>query len=185
MPRKIIRKESETFSDSTTGKTFAKYEKSLVSIPQEPAYVKLYLDAVLYLSDVPEGITAVLYAILPYVPYADNPNQIFSLPKPIKKQIADRIGRSERYVKDAIISLVKGRVLIHDDSSPRSTCYSMNPYIFARGNWKDIEELRLHVNFNAHGKTFWTEVKNADGSISSSEPRSALELLIQKAKATD
>lgn len=164
MAKKIIHSTKETLKIGATGETLEKVKKSVYKIPQEPSYVKLYLGAIPYLCDLQERHSAVLMAILRRMPFADSPNQHISLSKLIKHEIAQEIGKSDSYVAHAISDLAKGRVLIHNDGSPRSTCYRVNPHIIARGEWKDIEELRLHVSFNAEGKTFWSEVRNCDGA---------------------
>lgn len=157
--RKVIESVEEALTDNTSGEILAKTKKVIYRVSQEPAYVKLYFNTIMYICDLQERHTSVLLAILKRMPFADNVCQQISLTKGIKQDIAKEIEKTESYVSHAISDLAKGKILIHNDSSKRSTCYQVNPHIFARGDWKDIEELQLHVKFNAEGKTFWSEVK--------------------------
>lgn len=132
-----------------------------IGIPQEPPFVKLYLDTVMYVSDLQERHTSVLTAILHFAPFADEEHQFIILNRGIKLRIAEIIGKTENYVSHTIMELARGRILLHDDRSPRSSSYQINPHIIARGDWKSIEKLRLHIDFSADGKTFWSEIKTA------------------------
>ncbi len=155
--RRII--EAKEISVVNDGEFVMEEASRTYRVPQEPPYVKLYLDTIMYISDLQERHGKVFSAILRRMPFADSASQLISLTKGIKLEIAREIDRSESFVSHAIADLVKGRVLLHDDSSPRSTCYRVNPHIVARGDWKDIERLRLHIDFSARGSTFWTEVR--------------------------
>lgn len=157
--RKIIESVEESLTNNITEEVFAKTKKVVYRVAQEPAYVKLYLNTIMYICDLQERHASVLMAILRRMPFADNICQQISLSKGIKQDIAKEIGKTESYVSHAISDLSKGKILIHNDSSKRSTCYQINPHIFARGDWKDIEELQLKINFTAQGTTFMSQVK--------------------------
>ena len=150
---------SKVVTDS--GDVLSEKENYVISIPSEPNFVKLYIDAVMYISDMPTGVSGVMQCILKRLPYADAEEQGIMINKYTRTKIAEELGMSEDYVRKSITALVKGKILIHDDTTPRSCNYKVNPYIFGRGDWKDIEKLRLHVEFNAKGKTFWGEVLKA------------------------
>lgn len=159
--RKILNQTSSTIINEQTGEIISSKETSTIKISIEPSFVKLYLDAVMYIADVPTSIANVVCCILKRLPYADSKSNEIVLNKCVRQKIAEEIGYSEAYVKKSIINLVKGKLLIHDDSTKRSCNYQVNPYIFGKGEWKDIEELRLHIKFNSEGKTFWGEVQKA------------------------
>jgi len=161
--KKLIYVENNVYANQTTGEVIKGTLKKVVKIPQEPNYVKLYLDAILYISDIPEGITGVMLEILKRMPFADKKQKI-ALTKSIKEDIAEALNVSESYVRKSISQLTKGKLLLHTGSA-RSCCYIINPHIFGRGEWKDIEELQLHVIFNAKGKSFWTEVQKSKKNI--------------------
>jgi hypothetical protein len=123
------------------------------NLGQEPPYVKLYLDAVLYLSDMPKGYTPILYSIIKRIPWA-NQEQDMAINMALKRCLAKELDCSVSKISNAITDLVKGYILIRTDVG----LYKINPHIFGRGEWKDIGELRLHVTFNAEGKTVMGEI---------------------------
>ena len=159
--RKVTSKTSSTIISEETGELISSQETVTMKIPTEPNFIKLYLDAVMYISYVPTSVSKVMMCILKRLPYADSKEQGVIINKYVRLKIANEIGCSEDYVKKSIIALVKGKLLIHDNSSKRSCNYIVNPYVFGKGEWKDIEELRLSVKFNSEGKTFWGEVKKS------------------------
>lgn len=162
--RKITSLTETRIVNETTGEVISARETNVIHIPGEPNFIKLYLDAVMYISDIPTGVSKVMFCVLKRLPYADSNEQGIQINKYVRTKIADELGVSEEYIKKSIIALVKGQLLIHDNTTKRSCNYKVNPYVFGKGECKDIEELRLNVNFNAKGKTFWGEVKKSNNS---------------------
>jgi hypothetical protein len=123
-------------------------------IPSEPPYVKMYIDAVLFLKDLPRGHNTVLLSLLKLMPWA-NQGSAIAINKALKRMIAKEIGCSVSRIDHALTDFVKGKILIRKDLG----LYSFNPHLFGCGEWKDIEELRLTVTFDAKGKTMMGEVR--------------------------
>lgn len=120
---------------------------------QEPPYVKLYLQDILYLNDVPKSLTNVLYALLNYVTYADQENGMcIPLNGFIKQQIREKCGMDNpRTLNNALSKLVKGDILKRIGTGT----YQLNPYFFGKGDWKDIANIRTTWNYDAiKGRTF-------------------------------
>lgn len=151
--------ETINFIDYKTGELKESTEAVSINYGSEPDFIKLYLNTIMYLEDMPQGISNVLMCILKRIPYMDEEDQSVYLPSEVKKRIAKKIGKSEQYVSDSITALIKGKILFRVGSK-HSTCYQVNPHIFGRGHWKDIKKLQLHINFESTGTTFWTEVQN-------------------------
>jgi len=123
----------------------------------EPPYVKMYLDAILYLKDLPRTHNPILHCILMRMPWA-NQCQDIAINAHIKKQIAKEVGCSESKVNNAISDLVKGEVLYRVGVGT----YQVNTYLFGRGQWTDIERLRLQITFDKDGKTIMGEIEKKD-----------------------
>lgn len=51
--RKLIYVENNVLAESLTGEVIRGSSKKVVKIPQEVDYVKLYLDTIMYISDMP------------------------------------------------------------------------------------------------------------------------------------
>lgn len=120
---------------------------------QEPPYIKLYLQDILYLNDVPKSLTNVLYALLSYVTYADQENGMcIPLNGFIKSQIREKCGMDNpRTLNNALSKLVKGNILKRIGTGT----YQLNPYFFGRGDWKDIANIRATWNYDAiSGRSF-------------------------------
>jgi len=120
----------------------------------EPPFVKLYLDNVLFLSDMPKGLSSILYALLERMPYGVGKG--FAINAAIRREIATELGITEGSVRNAITKLTQGTLLIRKDTG----LYMFNPHFFGKGDWKDIEYLRLEICYDYRGRTFMAEVKH-------------------------
>ncbi|KKH66264.1 replication/maintenance protein RepL [Methanosarcina mazei] len=125
----------------------------------EPDYIKVYLDTILYLKDLEKSYNPILLALLKRMTYAHNENsrggQIIALNSYLKKCIAEECGVSLTRVNHAITDFVKGEVLYRIG---RGT-YQVNPYLFGKGDWQDIKEIRMQVTFNSSGKTIRSRIE--------------------------
>lgn len=142
-------------------------EDLTVNWGKEPNYIKLYLDTVLYLKDLPKGLNSILYALLKRMSYG---NQLV-LNAALKRQISKEIELSVSSINNAITKFVKGELLERIDTG----LYRVNPHIFGKGEWKDIAKIRLEVTFDSEGKTVMSEIerKEDDKKIYKDYPRVA------------
>ena len=153
MARKVTGIRTDVIVDHETGEIKSRREERTAYIEQEPPYVKLYLDNVLFLSDLPKGLSGILMALLERMPYT---GKGFAINGAIRREIAKELGSTEGSIRNAIMNLTKGNLLIRIDTG----LYQFNPYFFGRGDWKDIERLRLEITYDYRGRTFMTEVKH-------------------------
>ncbi|MCR8747279.1 replication/maintenance protein RepL [Romboutsia lituseburensis] len=145
--RKINQMIEKTTIDEN-GNKLKTETNTVYSFQNEPPYVKMYLDTILYLKDLPKGHNPILMAILKRLPWA-NQDQDIALNAGIKRKIATEVGCSVSKVNNAITDLVKGDVLFRTEVG----VYKVNPHLFGRGEWNDIAKLRLEVTFDSNGKT--------------------------------
>lgn len=135
------------------GEIIYNHEKSTLSWGAEPRYIKLYLDDILYLSDIPSRFSAVLFELLKYATYANEGMEIF-INASMKKRIMKNLGyQSLSPINNALSQLARGKVLLHPDTG----YYVLNPIFFGKGDWQDISKLRgeLHVYYDEfRGRTF-------------------------------
>jgi hypothetical protein len=148
---KRVTYEKETV-DKLTGEIVKTYSEAV--IPREPDYVKLYLESITKLNDIPGWTDPVLNELLRLMNYR---NEIV-LNAAIKKRIAGEIGISTRTIDNALYMLVKKNIIFRDDIG----LYRGNPFLFGKGEWRDIRELRMNVIFNNEGKMIRTEVHKGD-----------------------
>lgn len=158
MPKINQRTESTVVNEN--GELLKYSENTTYNMGTEPPYVKLYLDTILYLKDLPKGHNPVLMGILKRLPWA-NQEQGMAINAALKRVIAKEINCSVSRINNAITDFVKGELLYRMDTG----LYRVNPNLFGRGEWADIAKLRLEITFDARGKTIMGEIerKNKNG----------------------
>lgn len=150
---KITMSNTRTITDED-GSIRYQEEDLTVNWGKEPNYIKLYLDTVLYLKDLPKGLNTILYALLKRMSYG---NQLV-LNAALKRQIAEEIDLSVSSINNAITKFVKGELLERIDTG----LYRVNPHLFGKGEWKDIAKIRLEVAFDGEGKTIMSEIERKE-----------------------
>ena len=151
MPK--IKQSIETSVINEQGEIVSKRANKTLSWGSEPAYIKLYLQDVLYLSDMPTKHSAVLYELLKRASYAgDKDGMQVIINASLKRRIAESLNlKNVGSISNVITDLVKGKILYRADVG----MYNFNPWLFGKGDWQDIERLRLEINYDdIKGKTF-------------------------------
>lgn len=154
MPKINQSVETSVF-DSKTGEMVSKRANKTLSWGAEPSFIKLYLQDVLYLSDMPTKHSAILYELLKRSTYAGEKDGMqVIINASLKRRIADSLGlKNIGSISNAITDFVKGKILYRADVG----MYNFNPYLFGKGDWQDIAKLRLDVCYDdIKGKTFKT-----------------------------
>ena len=119
----------------------------------EPPFIKLYLQDILYLSDIPKSHENILFELLKRATYANSEyGMTVTLSSGMKKIIADTLKiKNVRSINNALSELVKGKILTRIATG----VYQFNPFFFGKGDWQDVSNLRLQIDYNAiKGKTF-------------------------------
>lgn len=130
---------------------------------QEPPFIKLYIADVLYMRDMPKGLTNIVYALLEQATYASKGLRVY-VPTGLKNEIIKQLDIPRQTFNNALVKLCKGNILRRIDTG----VYELNPYFFGRGEWKDIDNLRMTWEYDAiKGKTFQGAIIRKDGT---SEP---------------
>lgn len=135
----------EIVTDSNTGEVISQKTVSCRNVPKEPNFVKLYIDTMKSFNGAHDIPTDVLLALSKHITYAngESQQQVY-LPSPIKKQIADDVGISISMINKYIKKMVDAGVLF------RSDCrgfFIVNPWLIAKGEWKNISKLRAEFDF--------------------------------------
>lgn len=152
MPK--INQSTETrIVDNLTGEVIKNEVYKKLSWGSEPSFIKLYLNDILYLSDMPTKHSAVLYELLKRSTYASEEDGMqVVVSAGLKQRIKDILGfKNISSINNAITDLVKGNILYRVGTG----LYNFNPYLFGKGEWIDIAKLRLEINYDdIKGKTF-------------------------------
>lgn len=147
MSKKIITEFTNSEPNPETGEMEPKKKYQVAILSSEDKYYKFYRDGLMYISDMPLECHRVLYALLDNMTYVDQKVEglgdfgmhIF-LNADIKRAIAASLGiKNYRSIDNTIQLLLKGDVLIRIGTG----IFRPNPYIVARGSWKEILNLRL------------------------------------------
>lgn len=150
-----IKQSIETSVLNEHGEIVSKRANKVFSWGEEPGYIKLYLQDIMYLADMPKQYAALTACLLKRVSYAgDEDGMCVVLAPRIKQAICNEMGwKRVSSLDNALQKLLAGKVLFRIDRS----MYRFNPYFFGKGDWQDISRLRLEVNYDEiKGRTFKT-----------------------------
>lgn len=148
--KKIFREQRTTIVNHETGEISREVEVLSSQVPQEPRFVKMYIDDVLKLKDVPKASSDVLSVLLANMTYGN----VVVMIKPIKEMIALKTGLKSNTINKAIQNLHKAGILIRKNRG----VYLIDPCLFAKGKWEDISKLRLVIDYKSDG----TKVLNSN-----------------------
>ena len=115
----------------------------------EPAYVKLYLDCLCDLKGLSKSLNPILIELLKHMSYAGKDEefggQLIYLNSVLKRNICKVVKRSMIRLDQALGDFCKAQIL---KRVARGT-YQVNPYLFGKGDWKDIKNIRATIDFGA------------------------------------
>lgn len=119
-----------------TGEILAQHSNviELKALPQEPAYIKLYVEDIGKL----HGLKPLAREVLLYVAASMGYDGVASLTPRRKASIALTVGTSRAVVDNCLSECVKSGLLRRVDRGE----YEPNPELFGRGNWAEIRERR-------------------------------------------
>lgn len=146
--RKVRQVTETTVLDTSTGE-MTKHESSTVRfMDSEPPYVKLYIEDISKLYDIPSAGKDLIYALLQRMDYQG----YISLSKAYKELICKEIGVQDKTIRNTLTNLIKKGVIKNIGKG----LYEMNPDLFARGTWSDIqkrrEKFRLIIDYTIAGE---------------------------------
>lgn len=146
---KVVQEVTTETVDHGTGENIETTTERVISLPQEPPFVKLYLDDIAKLYNLPRRTSDTIHALLRQM----NFDSIITLTAPAKRRIAEQLNTSVSTLENQLGKLVKADVLRRMDRGE----YMLNPNLFARGRWTDVRRLRdkyfeLRVTYGPDGK---------------------------------
>lgn len=158
----------EVLSDNVTTQT-------ITSKGSEPPFIKVYLDDLILLCDLPTKSSAILWELIKNMSY-DNEIALNSYRK---KKIIETLDIKMSTLNNALSSFVKKEILFRVGSGT----FMPNPYLFARGSWDDIAELRMIVSYKAGKREIQLEIdgKKADDYNKEHQPLDNLENALRRA----
>lgn len=134
---------------------------------EEPPYIKVYFEDILYLRNISKKYFSVMYALLKRVSYAgDECPMCVVINKGVKKAICEEIGwKNPVSIDNAIQVLMKGGIIRRIERG----MYQFNPFLFGRGHWSEVAKLRLSVNYDRNGRTFEAKIDDNTETVHTEE----------------
>lgn len=129
--------------DTETGEVINTLKSQTYAVEKEPRYIKMYVDDVARLNDIPLGMSPILLELISQMGY----NNVIPALKPIKAITCAKLGISLDYLNKAIQTFYEKGLFIRVARG----IYMADPELFARGKWEDIKNLRLIIEYNAEG----------------------------------
>jgi len=153
---KIISTVTETVTEKSTGEIIQNREVLTRRLPKEENFVKLYLNHITSLIGLPPSSAGVLLYIVREMPYTNE----FVINPGIRKRIAIEVGIKSRTVSSVITSLVKKTLLVR--VKDEQGIFMVNPMIFAKGNWSQIQEIQTTYTYRKNEMEISTKFKKKD-----------------------
>ena len=153
--QKVITTNIESFAfDKDTGQftdTIKQLTQVEKSVEVEPSFVKLYLDDIARLKELPKSCSGILYEMLRLMTY-DNEIvlNVFA-----RRRIAERLNTTEGYIYKTINHFISCGLITRLGAST----YLVNPYIFGKGKWADVKKIRVTIDYDQSGKIITMERK--------------------------
>lgn len=122
---------------------------------KEPDYIKLYLADIMRLSDIPKSGNALLMSLLRKSNYQ---NEIVIV-KSIREEICQELNLADVTFRKALDQFLGKGIL----TKKNKNVFIANPFLFGKGSWQNIKNIRLTVNYNSKGRFLIQE----DGNVNS------------------
>ena len=153
---KHVQTTEETVVDFRTGEALHTTSVRTYNFGKEPPYVKMYLDDLSLLMKIPKSQEDILKMLLQKLDY----DGYITLSKRYREKICEVLKIKDQTLRNGIRSLVKSGVIEHVSTNE----YHANPYLFARGEWKNIVEQRrafsVTLKYNPDGtRQIYTEAQ--------------------------
>lgn len=140
----VLSRTTTMITDIATGDVKTESVVTRTSVPKEPDFVKLYLQDILHLRDIPSGLNSILLELLRKM----NFENIVVVNAGIKRIISKNLGCAIGTIDKALTRFVKSGIMLREDTG----IYLVNPFIFGKGEWKGIEKIRTTIEWTSEGR---------------------------------
>lgn len=146
----VFLNETKTIDGQTGIVTENKIEQQFITQNKEPAFIKLYIDDLILINNLPTSSSNILWELVKGITYD---NEIM-LNSSVKKRICSRLDIKMQTLDNALTKFVKKQILFRVEKG----IFLPNPYLFAKGSWAEVKELRMVIDYTEKGKTVQAEV---------------------------
>jgi hypothetical protein len=120
-----------------------------ISFEREPDFIKLYLDDMTRILDLNLSEQKTMFALLRKMNYDCE----IILTTLIRKDLLNVLKMPLNTFKHSIANLVEKGIMLRKANNH----YLVNPRLFARGSWNDIQKIRMSVIYSPKGKMVYTD----------------------------
>lgn len=156
--KRIVNTTTERTINKSTGEVLSETTSNVVRLPQEPPYIKMYLDDLCELIKVPGPQRQLLEMMLQKLDYEG----FITLSPRYRKKICERLKIKDQTFRNYLGGLCKSQILKRQATNE----YEVNPRYFARGEWRQIAERReqfeMRVVYGPEGRQIVTDRVNRD-----------------------
>lgn len=146
--------------DATTGE--AVNTNTVYRVADEPAFVKLYVENLLWLRGIRKGLCHIFIALMRYVTYASSDDlyggNVIFLNKGIKDMICKELDIGIDSLNKAVYELTKAGIFCRRGQGT----YQVNPTIVGKGSWKDLQNIQGFIDYGS--KTVVANVVHKDST---------------------
>jgi len=141
--KEILKEFLTRVVDADTGEITNEESYTVLKYPREPNFAKQYHADIASIFGLPKVCRGVLDLIVAKMDY-DNRVLLFA---PIKREICQILDIKMQSVDKTIQSLNKHGIIKRLDRG----MYRVNPFLYGKGEWKDIYKLRLTTDYGKDG----------------------------------
>jgi len=130
-------------------------------VPKEPSYIKMYLDDLGKLFDLPKGPRELLYVLVQRMDY----DGFISITASAKDRLCEKLSIQKQTFANYLNTLSKSSILRNVGRGE----YEVNPHLFAKGEWKDIAKRRqafsLTITYSPEGRRTLRTESSSQGEL--------------------
>lgn len=197
MGKPIIRKTAHTEIDVDTGE-FRRIvtDETIGMTDVEPDYIKIYIGTQLCLNNLDPKLAPYIIAFGPYMTYANDSQyqHMVSTNIECREGVANVLDVSVKRVDQIIKILVENGIFIpvirRIESNgivterKRRGVYFVNPWVVAKGSWKDIKKLQQNIDFVKGESSYMISDNTGTRQIKCALPKSYRQMTLDDVQKT-
>lgn len=144
--KNVLYEEVEKIKNNETGEIIEERNRKLVKKNNTPDFIMLFTQTSpqLFEAKLTSAQNSVLFSILTgQRVYRSN---VVDLSSVARIEIEQATNLTRNTINQCISRLVKKDIILREQVGKNTYKYMLNPYVFGKGNWADIEKLRYEVD---------------------------------------
>ena len=151
-------------------------------IDREPDYIKIYIGTQLCLNRLDPTLAPIIVAFSPYMTYANDSQYtpMITVNETVFEAVSEYLGVSVSRARHHVKTLVDNGIFIPiykltekngvSTQKKKRGQYFVNPWVVAKGSWKDIKKLQQEIDFVRGSSSYVIEDEIGQRSIQCSLP---------------